>query len=364
MTLCEKIRKLRTDAGLSQQQLADALSVSRAAIAKWENDNGTPDIENLRALAAYFHCDVDTLLDETRSLEPPEEEAPKADAPQTYCGKDCRQCPGNQDGTCPGCLDGPGGRYYGKCEIASCCRNHRHLSCESCSLTEHCGMLRRRDKMPEVREEKEAKIREMMVLRRKQATFLWIYVWALVWLMIPQVLANLLSNQMLTSAVPVLLTIGSWLSILCCVVYGAILLRISVLENRFKTAGWCTLLIAGVDMILQLLTGGEVDSTIVLLASIPSLCISLYTLYQEFMGFSALMETFDMDISEQWSKLCKFNLISYGGIVGGLLLMVIMPFLGILGLLVYIAAFIALAVVSVMTIICRYKTAKVISEYK
>ena len=38
MTLCEKIRKLRTDAGLSQQQLADALSVSRAAVAKWENE--------------------------------------------------------------------------------------------------------------------------------------------------------------------------------------------------------------------------------------------------------------------------------------------------------------------------------------
>lgn len=66
MTLGKKIQKLRPQAGLSQLQLANALSVSRAAIARWENDNGTPDIENLKALAAFFNTDVDTLLDESK----------------------------------------------------------------------------------------------------------------------------------------------------------------------------------------------------------------------------------------------------------------------------------------------------------
>lgn len=69
MTLGEKIRRLRLEANLSQAQLAAELSVSRAAIARWENEHGTPDIGNLTALAAYFHVDVGALLDETQSIE-------------------------------------------------------------------------------------------------------------------------------------------------------------------------------------------------------------------------------------------------------------------------------------------------------
>lgn len=44
MTVGEKIQILRQRAGLSQSQLAECLYVSRAAVAKWENDNGLPDI--------------------------------------------------------------------------------------------------------------------------------------------------------------------------------------------------------------------------------------------------------------------------------------------------------------------------------
>ncbi len=44
MTLGDKLRKLRKDAGMTQAQLADRLYVSRAAVARWENGNGTPDI--------------------------------------------------------------------------------------------------------------------------------------------------------------------------------------------------------------------------------------------------------------------------------------------------------------------------------
>lgn len=69
MTLGEKIRKLRLDANLSQSQLAAELSVSRAAIARWENEHGTPDIGNLTALAAYFHVEVDALLNEAENIE-------------------------------------------------------------------------------------------------------------------------------------------------------------------------------------------------------------------------------------------------------------------------------------------------------
>lgn len=70
MTLGEKIRNYRKQAGLTQEQLADKLFVSRQAITKWESDAGTPDINNIQALAQLFNISVDALLkDEEMSLD-------------------------------------------------------------------------------------------------------------------------------------------------------------------------------------------------------------------------------------------------------------------------------------------------------
>ena len=65
MTLGEKIRYARKCYGLSQEQLANKLCVSRSAIAKWETDKGMPDVENLKMLARLLGISVDALLDDT-----------------------------------------------------------------------------------------------------------------------------------------------------------------------------------------------------------------------------------------------------------------------------------------------------------
>ena len=46
MTLAEKLKSIRKQAGMSQEQLAEKLGVSRQAVTKWETDAGIPDIEN------------------------------------------------------------------------------------------------------------------------------------------------------------------------------------------------------------------------------------------------------------------------------------------------------------------------------
>lgn len=69
MTLGDKIRRCRKISGLSQQQLANALCVSRSAIAKWESGNGMPDIENLKMLSKLFCVSVDYLLNEDCAVE-------------------------------------------------------------------------------------------------------------------------------------------------------------------------------------------------------------------------------------------------------------------------------------------------------
>lgn len=65
MTLGEKIREARRRCGFSQEQLAEKLSVSRSAIAKWETDKGLPDVGNLKILARLLSVSVDRLLDES-----------------------------------------------------------------------------------------------------------------------------------------------------------------------------------------------------------------------------------------------------------------------------------------------------------
>ena len=69
MTLGEKIREARRKCGLSQEQLAEKLAVSRSAIAKWETDKGLPDVGNLKILARLLNVSVDHLLDESRTVE-------------------------------------------------------------------------------------------------------------------------------------------------------------------------------------------------------------------------------------------------------------------------------------------------------
>ncbi len=71
MTLGEKIREARRKCGFSQEQLAERMSVSRSAIAKWETDKGLPDVGNLKILSRLLNVSVDYLLDETEESENP-----------------------------------------------------------------------------------------------------------------------------------------------------------------------------------------------------------------------------------------------------------------------------------------------------
>jgi transcriptional regulator with XRE-family HTH domain len=62
MTFGEKLKKARIEAGYTQNELANKLTVSRAAIAKWESDLSFPDVNSLPKLAEIFGVSVDELM--------------------------------------------------------------------------------------------------------------------------------------------------------------------------------------------------------------------------------------------------------------------------------------------------------------
>jgi len=62
MEFHEKLQKLRKQKGLTQEQLAQELFVSRAAVSKWESGRGYPNIDSLKMIAAFYKVTVDELL--------------------------------------------------------------------------------------------------------------------------------------------------------------------------------------------------------------------------------------------------------------------------------------------------------------
>ena len=62
MEFHEKLQELRRQRGLTQEELAERLYVSRTAVSKWESSRGYPNIESLKAIAKCFSVTVDELL--------------------------------------------------------------------------------------------------------------------------------------------------------------------------------------------------------------------------------------------------------------------------------------------------------------
>ena len=69
MEFSEKLLKLRKEKGLTQEELAHALYVSRTAISKWESGRGYPSIASLQEIAKYFSITVDELINPEEIIE-------------------------------------------------------------------------------------------------------------------------------------------------------------------------------------------------------------------------------------------------------------------------------------------------------
>lgn len=70
MEFAENLKALRSQAGLSQEQLAERLGISRQAVAKWEGDKAQPELDKLVELAMLYQITVDELLRGVRPCTP------------------------------------------------------------------------------------------------------------------------------------------------------------------------------------------------------------------------------------------------------------------------------------------------------
>ena len=77
MEFNEKLQELRRQRGLTQEELAEALYVSRTAVSKWESGRGYPNIDSLKAIAKFFSVSIDELLSGDELLTVAEEDTRK-----------------------------------------------------------------------------------------------------------------------------------------------------------------------------------------------------------------------------------------------------------------------------------------------
>lgn len=75
MNIADRIQKLRKAKGISQEQLADVVGVSRQAVSKWESEQSIPDLEKVILMSDYFGVTTDYI---SKGIEPTENNETKA----------------------------------------------------------------------------------------------------------------------------------------------------------------------------------------------------------------------------------------------------------------------------------------------
>lgn len=279
---------------------------------------------------------------------------------ETYCGKSCAQCQQKELLSCPGCKPGPGRTYGGDCELAKCARTKGHETCDTCTTKGNCGHLRGCQHFPEYRRRKQEAETQRQVTLARQVPLYGKWLWILFWLVIPSTVAGLMGNETLGQTAPGIYVLGEILTALCSVAYGLILLKLAAEQDIYRTAGICSLIGGGLGFLMAILTRSFEKPVLILLLAIPALIVGLVREYNEYMGHSAIVEGLNNDLSQKWQNLWKWFLGCYAGLFGSLVVMVLIPFLGALGLL---AAAIGILVVAILKLVYLYRTAKFFREY-
>ena len=81
--IANRLVKLRKENGLSQEELAAKIGISRQAVSKWERAEASPDTDNLILLARLYGISLDALLATEEEVLPPQAESEGREDPRT-----------------------------------------------------------------------------------------------------------------------------------------------------------------------------------------------------------------------------------------------------------------------------------------
>lgn len=194
--------------------------------------------------------------------------------------------------------------------------------------------------------------------KSEKAMFLGKWLWVLFWLFIPSIIASAMVNENIASLFPALLVSGQILQTVCQLIYGAILIKVSNWDSRYRISGIIVIAANILSIALEYIFANNAEVLLIML--IPLGIVGLVGEYNEYMAHSDVVEEFDKDISAKWKKLWKWYIGSFGLLVLSIVLVFITA---ITGLFVMLASAIAIIVVSILKLVYLYRMAKVFRDY-
>lgn len=273
----------------------------------------------------------------------------------TYCGKDCTICTRKEELNCSGCMS------VKDCELASCCRNKGHQTCDTCQHNNTCGTLRRKDALPQIRLDKRNFEIERLKQKNEKVPFYTKQYWILFWLIVPSIIASIMTLEPIVAAVPIFNVLGELLNLACQLIYGYILLKLAVENERFHTAGVCLIVVTILSSILAWLTNGNDETSWKIIIQIPLAITSIVASYNEYMGHSEIITPYNPILADKWATLWKWEIMTIGLIFGSIIITLLIPLIGVLALF---AGLIGGIVVAVFKLVYLYQTSILFKTYK
>ncbi len=274
---------------------------------------------------------------------------------ESYCGKACEVCPARDAGDCPGCRSGPGSAWSGECDIARCCRNSGHESCDTCTKRTSCGLYDSRERQSEYRARRRADEAEMRGRNAEKAAYMTKWLTPLFWLNIATIAANLMTDENVLGVLPALYWPGTILSLVCYVGIIVTLFKLKAQDELYgKSAGMQI-----VSLVLSLLGLGYLDSLIVshlmlsLLISLAAAVFDLLATCYEFTAHSRVLVGVSATMSESWRKLWRWFIYAYVAMF--FVVFLVLAFASLAALLA-LASTVVILVVSVLRYVYLWRT--------
>ncbi len=278
------------------------------------------------------------------------------------CGKSCDTCSVREKYNCGGCetvLDTIG------CEIASCCRDKNHNSCETCNRFSFCTQRQLFRSMPKRRAEQTELEYARQLRQFENARILSHRLSKLFVLSVILYVVDLLLNDTLLEG----LRWGTGLRILDLVLYSlgytiyAYLIRpLRTVEIRYGTAAKAFLLSALFHVPAILYEFLPAPNTLLIILNLAFALLSggfeIYAVYCICSAHSDALSGLDSELSARWELLYKWQI----GLLIFLLCMPVVTFFGFLGGLALLAAGIALYVIDVLILVYLHRTVRVFRE--
>lgn len=271
---------------------------------------------------------------------------------ETYCGKSCESCEHKEAMHCPGCRLGPGRTGTNNCELAACCRGKGHESCETCIFRGNCATLRNCGTMPDRRRRSQEEDAERNAAIARNAPLMGKWVWCVFWLLVPNSVGALLVT--LGEGTP-LYWLGKALQLGCAVAYCVMLLNLTPVSPRFKTAAVCALIANVGNSMVDIFLSVPSRMGLQLLFLLPLLPLSLVAEYNEYNGYAHTLESCQPERAQKWRNLWHLT-VAYLCVMGGSILLIFLS--PILGALLLLGGTIFALVVGILKYVYLYRTAK------